>query len=535
MTRSSNPRRPQSLRAVLTATLASMTLLGSNAWAQKEPPPDEEPRYEEAVLEEGNGWQLKEIHGTALDDATNTYQDYSELVYSLQPAGIREVPLPTDIAEDLTLDAQTNKETVYTLNQTILREIEISREQGYLTPALEKLAQPPDEGVLLNGGYSKMGGCSDQIHTRSKTLTLNTPINMSSNLGGGFSGSLSATGNLSGSATGIVEFAIKRTKVLWVCVPYGARFNYARAYGNAQVGYGAQLTGNINYNYAWETEIAKPHLGGLSFWIGPVPVYVGFNLPINVGLDVQASVTGTVNYNGSQSSTGSFDYTCTLSGCSGSSSYSLGSNNQQTLTGSVSGRVYPNIWAQAAVRAYLYTEWVAYAQVGVRPYLRGDLWGYYGNACGDANGDGIQETVSALTFDLDWQVYLTGQASAFGSSPAKWNLWNTPRYHIRFWDLLGGSSALRPMISGPASPKVNVSNAYSAKMRPCWPYADSTSYRFAWGDGGLTTLSGAPQSWAASSHTYTTTGTKTLSLTSLSDTHGRGLNQSTSRSINVIP
>ena len=163
MSRSSNPRRPQSLRAVLTATLASMTLLGSNAWAQKEPPPDEEPRYEEAVLEEGKGWQLKEIRGTALDDATNTYQDYSEFVYTLQPIGIREVPMPADISEALQADAANSKDdTVYTLNQTILQEIEISREKGYLTLALEKLAERPDEGVLLNGGYSKLSGCPDR-------------------------------------------------------------------------------------------------------------------------------------------------------------------------------------------------------------------------------------------------------------------------------------------------------------------------------------------------------------------------------------
>lgn len=520
--------------SLMSAVLASISLLGSSALAQKEPPPDVEPIYEEAILKEGNGWQLKNIRGTALDDATNTYKDYSEYVYSLQPVGIREVPMPADITEDLTIDAQQNKDTVYTLNETILREIEISREQGKLTPALEKLAQPADQGVLLNGGYSQLGGCSDQIHSRSKTLNLNTPLNFSGTLGGGFSGSLSANGNLSGSATGIVEFAIKRTKVLWACIPYGARFNYARAYGNAQVGYGAAINGNLSYNYAWETEIAKPHLGSLSFWIGPVPVYIGFNLPINLGLDVQATVTGNINYNGAQTATGSFDYTCTLSGCGGSSSYSLGGNTQNALSGNVTGRVYPNIWAQAAVRAYLYTEWVAYAQVGVRPYLRGDLWGYYGNTCGDADGNGVAETVSALTFDLDWQVYLTGQASAFGGSPSKWNLWNTPRYHIRFWDLIG-SSALRPMISGTTSPKVNLSTAYSAKMRPCWPYPDTTTYRFAWGDGGTTTLSGAPQSWAGTSHTWTTTGSKTQSLTSLSDSHGRSLNQATSRTLTVIP
>lgn len=524
--------RSRSVKTILTAALTTLTLLSSSAWAQEEPPPEEEPQYEEAILEEGGGWQLKEIRGTVLDDQTQTYKEYNEFVYSLTPEAISKVPLPGNISEELILDAQENKDTVYTLNQTILREIEISLEQGYLTETLEALAEQ-EEGTV-KGGFGLMSQCPDQIHTRSKSLNVNAPLNFSGNLGGGFSGSLSATGNISGSATGLVQFAVKRTKVLWWCIPYGARFDHARAYGNAAVGYGAALNGNLNYNYAWQTQLTKPSLGGLSFWIGPVPVYVGFNLPINLGLDVQATVTGTLNYNGSQTATGSFDYTCRLSGCTGSSNYNLGGNQQQTITGSVSGRVYPTIWAQVAVRAFLYTEWVAYAQVGVRPYLYGDLWGYYGNNCGDADGDGLQETVSALTFDLDWQLYLTGQASAFGSTPANWNLWNTQRSHLGFWDLVG-SSALRPMISGPASPKVNVSQAYSAKMRPCWPYGNAVNYRFAWGDGGTTTLSGAPQSWTPSSHTWTSTGTKTLSLTSLSDSHGRSLNQTTSRNIQVIP
>jgi hypothetical protein len=517
-------------RAVLTAALASGTLLSSSAWAQNDP--DEEPRYEEAILQEGPGWQLKEISGTVLDDATQTYRDYHEFVYSLKQEGISRLPLPGTIREELTLDSDENKDTVYTLNQTILQEIELSLDQGYLTERLEALAKSEEDS--RNGGPGLMASCPDQIQSRSKSLSVNAPLNFSGNLGGGFSGSLSATGNISGSATGEVQFAVKRSRVLGVCIPYGARFNHARAFGNAVVGYGAALTGNLNYNYAWQSQIAKPSLGGLAFMIGPVPVYIGFNLPIDLGVGVQANVTGTINYNGSQSATGSFDYTCTLTGCSGNSSYDLGGNQQQTLTGSVSGRVYPTIWAQAAVRAYLYTEWVAYAQVGVRPYLYGDLWGYSGNNCGDADGDGIQETVHALTFNLDWQLYLTAQARAFGASPTNWNLWNTPRNHLRFWDLIG-SSALRPMISGPSNPKVNVSQTYNAKMRPCWPYSNTVTYRFAWGDGSTTTLSGSPQTWTPSSHTWTSTGNKTMSLTSLSDSYGRSLNQATSRNIQVIP
>ncbi len=519
------------VRGALLSALASVTLLSSSAWAQ-DLPPDEEPVYEEAILDEGRGWQLKTIKGTVLDDKSQTYQPYAANVFTLQADGLSEAPLAGDVRDKLLADPQV-KDTVFTLNQHILEEIDLSRKQGYLTEDLKAIAEPEEGTVGLTGDYGKLAPCPDQIHTRSRSLSVNTPINYSGSLGGGFSGSLSSTGNLSGSATGELEFAVKRTRVLGLCVPYGARFNHARAYGSVAVSSGTSLSGTLSYNYAWETELAKPHLGALAFMIGPVPVYIGFNLPINMGLDVQASVTGTVNYNGTQTATGSFDYTCTLSGCGGSSSYSLGGNTQQPFTGSVSGRVYPNIWVQAAVRVYLYTEWVAYAQVGVRPYLRGDLWGYYGNNCGDADGDGIQETVGALTFDLDWQLYLTGQASAFGSTPAQWNnLWSTPRYHIRFWDLLG-SSAMRPMISGSSTAPVNTAQSYSGMMRPCWPYNDSVSYRFNWGDASTTNFNGAAHSWNASSHTWTTTGSKSLSLTALSDSHGRGINQTTARSLLV--
>ena len=163
------------------------------------------------------------------------------------------------------------------------------------------------------------------------------------------------------------------------------------------------------------------------------------------------------------------------------------------------------------------------------------MGGYSGNACGDANGDGIQETVSALTFDLHWQVYLTGQAEPPSAAARRSGTCGTRRATTSASGICSAAPARSGRrISGLASPKVNVSNAYSAKMRPCWPTATPPATRFTWGDGGTTTLSGAPQSWAASSHTYTTTGTKTLSLTSLSDTHGRGLNQTTGRSINVL-
>jgi hypothetical protein len=87
------------------------------------------------------------------------------------------------------------------------------------------------------------------------------------------------------------------------------------------VGYGSSITGTASYSNSWEWELAKISLFSLDFFIGPIPVHIGFNLPITMGLDLQATASGTATYTGSQSATGSFDYYCNMSGCTGSSSF----------------------------------------------------------------------------------------------------------------------------------------------------------------------------------------------------------------------
>jgi hypothetical protein len=514
-------------------TVGLTFLAGGSALAQDEEPIPEEKVYAEKVLEEGPGWQLKNISGYALDDKGDYY---SQDVYMLQGGKEAAYTLPVvpSLQEELAADAaSTEGDSVFIVDKFIADEIRISEEKGELTEALKAIAQPLDEetGMQKAGPF---GSCSDQVISKSKGFNLNAPISSSTNFGAGFSGSLSTSGNITGSATGEVELRLKRHKIFWVCIPYSVKFGHARAWGNATVGYGASVNGSVNYAFNWSTQLAKPYLGSLNFFIGPIPVHIGFNLPIDLGLSLNASVTGTVQYNGNQDATGAFDYTCTLSGCSGWSNYNLnGFNSPQPVTSSISGRIYPTVWAQVAVRAYLYSEWLAYAQVGVRPYLYGDLWGYYGNTCGDADGDGINETVSALTFDLDWQLFITAQAAAFGGSPSQWNnLWSTSRKHIKFWDL-ARSSALRPMLTGPASAAVYYPATYNSRMRTCWPYGDTMSYQLAWGDSTTTSFSGAPATPVPQSKTWNTTGAKTLSLTALSDSHGRQLNATQSRSVNV--
>jgi hypothetical protein len=493
---------------------------------------------EVVIVQEGEGWKVVNAHGWATDDGGQYFDQ--NLILMNGAGGAATVPLPDDVKTDALRDTETGDSTLV-LDQATINEITASQQLGRLTPALLAVAEHEDVVDSFGDPHELFGRCSNGVITKSKTVDLGSPITLTSgNFGGGFSGLLTLNGNIQGTATGEIRLELKRFGIFGACIPYGVKFDHARAYGNLLAGYSATLSGTVNYANPnpWEWEIAKPFLFSFNFMIGPVPVHVGFNLPITAGLELSASLTGSVSYNAGQTAQGAFDYTCTFSnGCIGWANFNqTGGNSTQSLTGSVSGHIKPSVYAQAALRGYLYAEWLAYAQVGVRPYLHGDLWGYYGNNCGDADGDGSFETVDALTFDLDWQLRITAQASVFGLKPKRWdNIWSTPYRHIAFWDLLGkeGSRAVQPMLVAQSPVPVNTSQRYDAKMRPCWPYGETVSYGLSWGDGTSAALSGAPQSFTSTYKTWPTEGPKPIALTALSDGHGRELNATTHRTIEV--
>lgn len=498
--------------------------------------PGEEPPYTEQTLQQGEGWRLVESNGYAVDDGGHYYNARQYMIRDA--AGVQNAPLSAGLRQDLlrNLDTEGN---AFTISQPIADAIAASELSGTLSPELLALAEPQDGpgDPLPRDGFEAQrlfGRCDDRVINRSKTFNVNSPMNQNFNLGGGFSGNIDLAGTAHGTGTGEIQIRLKRYAIFAVCIPYGVRLDHARAFGNFSANYGATLSGTVNYAHNWEWPIAKPALFYYGFAIGPIWVQGGFNLPITAGLELNANVTGSVTYSGSASVAGYFDYRCTLDGCTGYSAMNTaGQQNQQPLTASISGRIKPSVYAQVAVRGYLYSESFAYAQVGLRPYLHGDLWGYYGNNCGDAEGDGYFETVDALTFDLDWQVFVTAQADTFLTNEKRWTLLDLfGRRHLKFWDLIG-SSALRPQLLGPSSVPVNTSQLYNLKMRPCWPYTDNVDYRMAWGDGLTNSYNASPATWVQASHTWTTLGTKALQGTAVRDAHGRVFEATTARSVEV--
>lgn len=464
-------------------------------------------------------------------------------------AGIDYAPLPdwvrSELYEDLSEPAPTDEDVTYVImNDQFLDDLSIAMSTGVYSEQLTVAQQAYQEQVqqeqaqqLPIDGESQVEDPQELLRCRTRTYTKQKVFPLSISASGSPSptsgASFAVTGNVTGSITGEINYKVKSC----FGIPYWVKLVHARAHGSLDAAANLSVTGSYSANLDWSQQIAKPYLGAIAFTVGPIPFFVGFNMPIDIGVKVGSAAQVSLNLQGASSQIhGSFDYTCTTGGCSGWKSFtSNGTGLPQSPTGSVSGRVDARVWVQPAVRAYLYGEGVLYLQVGVRPTLIGDLWGYYGNTCGDADGNGSNETVGALTLDLDWQGFLTAKASVLGSTVYRNDdLAHTSRANVRFWDLYpGGSTALAPLFRGPGSLWVNQVRSYSVQMRPCWPYTDNVSYLVTWGNGTTWSGTGAPQTPVSISKSFPSTGNYLASATAQGDTGGRTLGRSTTRSITV--
>lgn len=521
--------------------IAIMLLFGSGCSNDDSKPSENSvanrPEFSETITESGDGWQMMHITGTAHDGDKSAYDVF---VYAIHgAAGAYEAPLPDFIQDDIGTDpSNAESDSVYILNAEILDEIVAAEQTGSVSQRLQDLAESLDdmsqdgESAGLDSDSVSRKKCDDKIKTKSKSFNLNISQGKSYNLNkaGNIKGTVNLNLNATGSITGEAALGIKRVRVLGLCIPYGVRFDHARVHGSASINSDGGVSGSISWEKSWEDQIAKPHLGSLDFFAGPVPIHLGFNLPIILGLSIKAKADTSLHLNTKSQASGSFDYTCTMAGCTGSANLKSSSDPMAT-TAMAQLRAEPDLWGQVSARAFLYDEWLAYAQVGLRPHIYGDLWGYIGNTCGDADGDGYNENVTALTLDVDSQVFVNAEAALFGGKPKRWDdLWHTKRYHLAFWDLLG-STAVVPMLNGPSYTNVGTSKQYSAKMRPCWPYPDDVTYTLAWGDGSSSSATSPPQNWVPYEHAWAYPGEVGIQVTADSDKHGRSLANSVTKSV----
>lgn len=497
--------------------------------------------YIKVLLDSGVNWQLVNISGAHTDGNAPAF---SADMYIVDGAlGVANAPLPDGVRAMLAARPDVEESGCF-LDKAILDEIRISEQMGQLTPALQAIAVPAASPFAGLQGLSG-GGCPDEEHEVGPDLNFARPlVHLDIFSGAGFTGTLDLGGEVRGSVQPKVKVRVPRYELFGACIPVGPIPEQFRVTGRIEAELGAILTGSLTSSHQWNKTFAEPHLGTIAFFIPGLmlPVVISVDLPIIAGIDIQGEATGTIQYGATRRAAANFELLCPRQGdCSTTSSIELPNldfsdmefDGDIPLSYGVQAHIRPSVWAKATVRADLYKSGT-YVEVGVRPSLNGDLWGYWGNTCGDADGNGANEDVSALTADLSWRVDLLGAIALLSHAEKTFELWSTRPMHLGFWDLIG-STAIRPMLRGPASLIQRSIADYSISMRPCWPYGETMHYELDWGDGASEFFAAHPTSAVTRSHGWQDIGQKNVRVVAVQDTRGRVLNTDLLRYIDVTP
>jgi hypothetical protein len=475
------------------------------------------------VMQASQNWRL-------IDTVPSGEPTQNTQMWEVNPAGVADLPVSqaqqdmvNQAFTDDTDGSGTGNDIIY-MSQELLAAMENpsfpAGYEAYIDPA------DVDEKSLL--------GCSWDTETRNRTYPYSQNLlNQSLPFSGGIQGQLS----LNLPVTGQVQLAATYKIRKCFGVPVGFKFVGASATGNAAMTGSGDLQATASASAQWDHEwlLTEPELGDVDFTIGWIPVRLVFTLPIYAGVSFNAAVTGQLTAHLGAGASGTFTYNCTTDTCTGSNTFT-DNFALTTPTGSATANLDAKVYARVMLRVGLYSEAFAYVEGGLKAYARANLWGYYGNACGDADGDGTNETVQALVADLGW-----GYQFAYGTGgwllPDQLNYTGGSDSSLGWLDLLGtgSSTVFTPMISGSPTATQGTQTTYTVKMRPCYPYTQAVNFVMSPGTWTGGTSVTPPSGSAALQTTFQTSGNQTITATATSDASGRNFGYSTSRVIAVAP
>jgi hypothetical protein len=275
----------------------------------------------------------------------------------------------------------------------------------------------------------------------------------------------------------------------------------------------------------------------IAFMVGPVPVVLILDAPIEVGISYGVQSPTLTNFAVRGGIRAGFDYACRFGGnCEAKEAAYFEPWAEAGVSGDVGleGRAFVKPYLGLSFRASLYWPGAIYAKVGPRAYMNFDLWGA-SKSCGDADGNGAAEYIQALALDTDAGVELMGEIGIYNppttgsglldglipdsyafpiGSPLNW--------HLNLVNLKSpDGKGFQPMLAAPASIREDVTATLGARMRPCYPYIDNVEYLIRDGNGNQASITGAPQQTVTATTVWPNPGTYTATLEAVRDAHGR--------------
>ncbi|MBU6951075.1 PKD domain-containing protein [Hahella sp. HN01] len=480
----------------------------------------------ETVLISGDGFELKQI--TTTDDQGLSRN--VELYYIHSSEGVENAylygGLPQAEKEELEQEIREDNGNWLTANRTgedrpfadTFDAWIIDRRGANLTSQAEAQLYMDEFGLQPDTDESPLGARSARLFgcggwkDKSKSFDKSIDKTFSHNKRFGQDNAyIDFAGNMNVDADVRLELHYKYKRKF--CIPYKFKVRHVVAKSNYDVSGEFSLTGVAKHDFGnlnWE--IAEPKLMETVFFVGPVPVLVKLKLPIEVGTgNIQVQATGKIAAVKPLRYKGDFDYTCTTHSCTKNSAHhqNLSGDLRNSLGAEISAKINLEPYLQVAAKGIVYGEWFLYAQVGAKPSFPIELFGYYGNLCGDGDNNGVRETVNAALGAVDFRFGLTAEAKVFGAyilRPQYWQIWRTG---LVFFDFLKPYSTalspeLRPAYDTAVPTKVNM----PVSIRSC--VGDIISrhprdYTVDWGDGTRTALNNLGSQQTVS-HNYTVNG-----------------------------
>lgn len=439
------------------------------------------------LIASGTGWKTYQVAGTLLDPDTQAFVASNEpIVVADTASAIASAPVSDSIkariaAEIAALPPEEQAGTFIVRKNIDDQLLALSKASASGTATAVPLL-----------------GCSDIDKTYNRSFSSQTPFHYNQgDQSGVFSGSVKIDGTASGSLDAAVTMHVSRVWIPFAgCTTYWGHLKNASLAGTGDVVADTNATGHIAVEWHKQATVLEPVLYNDWISVGGLPVKIKVTLPVQAGIDASARLD--VDAKAHIEAHGNFNIVCTSSSCDGSktTTFNFGPNGTPSI--GLNARAKVNPWVQAGVKLELY-DGVADGQIAVRATLASDFWGYYGNTCGDANHDSINEWVEAATLDASVLVDLNASVSFFGANKNySWNLLNE---HVAFVDLLGHSTALDPIFYPDSA--ANYAANMRSEMRPCYPYGDTMHWRIDWADGSAPeSFDAAPHTLAARPHTF---------------------------------